>query len=305
MKHTTIILLLCFFSQSVFAQNYYVAVIQGKVYYQNKLLRKRSKIQVGGQLKFSSIDDYLKVSGPGGLYKITPGIDNKVSNNEFLIAVSKDLFPAVLFKSTSSSSFSITSNHYYHFQGYQYSFFNKTAFDIKKEWTENNSQLVLLHQTAEGLISQPATIKKGKLLLKKSNFAPLSANKTPLYIDSTAIVYVKNMEKWIELIAGKQKIEDILPNVEIYEYSSSSSEDSTSADKPAVILDYLGTVRFVSERKFTKDMRFFIKSCQPKSQDEFLNDFEFEDYIWDNYGNLYWSCLSKTLTEKVTYWETE
>lgn len=315
MKHTIIILLLCFFSQSALTQNYYVAVIKGTVYYQNKQLQKRHKIKIGGQLKFSSIDDYIKVSGPGGLYTIRPKADNKVSGNEFLIAVSKDLFPSIRYRATSANNISVTNNHYYDFQGNHYSFFNKTALAIEQEWIENNNQLVWLHQTTEGLVSQTATIKKGTLLIKKSDFTLSSANKTPLGIDSTAIVCVKDMEEWLELIEGKQRIADILPDVEIYRHSYSSSQDSVPANKPAnettarqiaskpaVILDYLDVVNFVSERKFTKDMRFFIRSCEPESEDEFLNDFEFKNYIWNNYGNLYWRCLSKTLNETIAYW---
>ena len=41
-------------------------------------------------MRFTSKDDYVKFSGPGGLYTINPGMDRE-SDNEFLVAVKEAL----------------------------------------------------------------------------------------------------------------------------------------------------------------------------------------------------------------------
>jgi hypothetical protein len=89
----TLITLCLLFSLSLTAQNYYVALVKGKVYYEDVLLKPRTKIELKGNLRFTTKDDYVKVSGPGGIHTIRP-VAKKTGGYEFLRAVTQELFPA-------------------------------------------------------------------------------------------------------------------------------------------------------------------------------------------------------------------
>ncbi len=74
------------------AQSYYVALVKGKVYYDDVLLKPRTKIELRGNFRFTSKDDYVKVSGPNGIHTIRP-VPKESGGYEFLRAVTQELFP--------------------------------------------------------------------------------------------------------------------------------------------------------------------------------------------------------------------
>jgi hypothetical protein len=86
-----IFLMLC---EATIAQNYYVASLQGEVFYNDVLLQKRDRIQVSGTLRFGSSDAWVKLSGPGGLYTLSASMRDPGSS-EFLLTVRQELFPPV------------------------------------------------------------------------------------------------------------------------------------------------------------------------------------------------------------------
>jgi hypothetical protein len=74
------------------AQNYYVAFVKGKVFYNEAPLKVRDKITLSGNLRFSTGSDFIKVSGPSGLHTISPAKKDG-GGYEFLRAVTAELFP--------------------------------------------------------------------------------------------------------------------------------------------------------------------------------------------------------------------
>ena len=74
------------------AQSYYVAIVKGKVFYNDQPVKPRMKIELAGNLRFTTKDDYIKVSGPGGIHTIKPE-EKSDGGYEFLRAVTQELFP--------------------------------------------------------------------------------------------------------------------------------------------------------------------------------------------------------------------
>lgn len=75
------------------AQNFYVAIVKGKVTYNDEPLKPRDKIELRGNLRFGSPQDYVKISGPTGIHTIRP-TEKEGGGYEFLRAVTAELFPA-------------------------------------------------------------------------------------------------------------------------------------------------------------------------------------------------------------------
>lgn len=86
------------------AQNYYVASLQGEVYYNDVPLQKRDRIQISGTIRFGSQDDWVKLSGPGGIYMFSADMRDE-GNSEFLFTVRQELFPPVRHIATIAQSF--------------------------------------------------------------------------------------------------------------------------------------------------------------------------------------------------------
>ena len=75
------------------AQSFYVALVKGNVYYEEVLLKPRTKIELKGNFRFTTKDDYIKISGPTGIHTIRPQ-EKPDGGYEFLRAVTQELFPA-------------------------------------------------------------------------------------------------------------------------------------------------------------------------------------------------------------------
>lgn len=89
-------LLCCFLligGTALTAQNFYVAFVKGEVYWRDSLLQPRTKLQLDGEFRFSTPEDYLRVIGPTGMHRIAP-VERKEGGYEFIRAVRQELFPA-------------------------------------------------------------------------------------------------------------------------------------------------------------------------------------------------------------------
>lgn len=282
MRYLFLLLLFSIFLSNGFSQNYYVAFVKGKVYYQDKLIKKRDKIKMKGNLKFSTADDYVKLSGPGGLFTITPNAENNQSN-EFLVAVRQELFPQAMVFSTTAYSILIDENSYFFIQGASQTYFKKNTFlSSPIPVLKPGEEIGFLHETSEGLIYKKAYIENNHLAMRPVDFTlPTVNGKTPT-IRKTAIVKVMDPKEWNTLIQNKDSLTQLENLVAIYGYES--WEGSTF---PAEILDNIGTTRFIKKRKFIKDLRFHLRKCGAPDLETFLEDYSFSSYIWETYGNVF------------------
>jgi hypothetical protein len=309
MKFFWLFFLIFIFAPNLSGQNYYVAVVKGKVYYQNKLLKKRDKLKMKGVIRFTSQDDYIKVSGPGGLYRIDPTTDPK-SSNEFLVAVREELFPKIREHDTSQDSWSANYNDYFYQSGGCYTFLEKSDLRRETPQLKKGEELGFLHETDQGLFYKTAVVEKRKLAIRKKDFTLVSDKKQDPVLKQTAIVQVLDKQKWKELIQGKDSISQILKSTprygaipaDTYGYTFDPEKREMNENKipyPAIILDYMGPPRFVNRRKLMKDLRFHLKQCKASDIETFLGYFEYESYIWDTYGHLKKADLDKVLREDL------
>ena len=253
-------------------------------------------------------------SGPKGLHTISPEEEHRTVNNEFIIAITEELFAPIILVGTFANNIFFDPYHYFGFNGSSFSFFDKTYFPINLTEFEPGSQLAFLHQTDEGLIHQLAPHEDGNLLINAENFNSISKGNT---IHATTIIIVKDMPRWLELIKGKNEVTEIIDNVEVFgilpqiieadsnQIDLDSLENTTemtiapTPSVPAIILDDLGVIRFISERSFIKDIKFYIRKCKPLTQDEFLDEFGFDEYIEEVYGTIYAPSMNNVFKEKL------
>ena len=295
-------LFLCFWllEPGLSGQNYYVAIVRGKVYYENKLLKKRDKIKMQGTLRFTSKADYVKVSGPGGMYTLDPGMDLE-SGSEFLVAVREEFFPKIRPHATSQQVIAINfyENSWFQQAGKSQTFLDKTYLLSQVPELNEDEELGFLHETGKGLMYKTASVENGQLQIREKDFTKaLKAN-----LRQTAIVKVTDRSRWLQLIEGKDSIAQIHDFADHYSkgMEAISAPEATldpetgkiitiiTAEEvlnPAEILDYMGPPRFVNRRKMVKDLRFHLRLCKAPDLETFLNDFEYEYYIDQTYGIL-------------------
>ncbi len=289
-----------------------MAIVRGEVYYQDKLLRKRDKIKMKGQLKFSSARDYVKLSGPGGLYTIKPN-DEPTTTNEFLVALKEELFPKVRRHTTSANTaVNFFSASYFNLYGPSYTFFDKTRIYRKVPPLKPGEELGFLLETDQGLLYRTASIKDSFLLIKRANFKlPKIKGRTPV-IKKTAIVQVMEKDRWLKLIQGKDSIAALKDSVIYYDsqaiqtapvsYLDPETGEAIIEEPPtfaAKILDEMTPPRFVKRRKMAKDLRFHLRKSKASDIETFLDEYEYDDYIWDTYGNLYDGLLNSVLRKEL------
>lgn len=272
------------------AQNYYVASTNGAVYYQNKLLKKKDKVTPKGNIRFKKSDGYVKLSGPGGLYTLSAD-KARPTGNEFLLTLSNELFPPLRLVSTVRPSlamhFSPGVLHLWNFQGGAYRFFDGTALPVDPAFTSEEQIIGFLHETDSGLVFQRAKIQKDSLLLiRAKDFNWGSKNKPAPSINHTLILQVAQAAVLDTLLTKYKTLAPILETVAALETDDTPLQKAPPAYQ---ILDALGSAGFINKRKFVKDMRFHIQKTDAHSQGEFLEAYEFNDYITETYG--YWGTI--------------
>lgn len=296
MRRLTLVCLFLATMTFAFGQNYYVALVRGKVYYENKLIEKKDKIKLKGNLKFSSSDDYVKISGPGGIYTIKPGDDPK-SQNEFLVAVREELFPKTRTFVTALQGEIFDFNSYFGLMGNYTTFFEKAHLRRTVPDLKENQEFGFLHKTDQGLFYVTAQIEDSLLVIRKKDFMlPKIKGERPV-IQQTAIVEVHDRKLWEELISSAESIEDVKAVIPLYgEYFLNSGRVETDPETgeeikqkksppTAIILDFMGPSRFIKRREFVKDMRFYLKLFKSPDAEAFLNTDEFMEYLDEAYGS--------------------
>ena len=278
------------------AQSYYVAVVKGKVYYEDKLLKKKDKIKMKGVLRFTSKDDYVKFSGPGGLYTLDPGIDSE-SDNEFLVAVKEEFFPKIRTLSTSENDIVIDPNYYFNQRGFRETFLDKTHFHARVPDLNTREELGYLHETDQGLFYKTAIIEDSLLTIRKQDFSFIEESEPRPRLIRTAIVMVTDKQKWLKLIQDKDGIDQIHGGVTHYGLDSEPPPEdmidpttgkmvNAQQTSPAEILDYMGPPTFVKREIMAEDLRFHLRACKAKDIETFLEVFGYQEYIEETFGDL-------------------
>lgn len=297
----------CFFlfaGAMVFGQNYYVAIIHGEVYYNNKLLKRRDKIKLKANntsvLKFSTANDYVKLSGPNGLFTVRPNSQPN-QQNEFLVAVKEELFPKIRPIATTANSVTMNLRDccFFGLQGGYFSFFEKDELDAPP--LKKGEKLGFLHETNLGLIYKSGRIKKGKLLLRKTDFSPPKINGQKPTIKHTYIVKVMDSKRFKTAIVGKDSLSQLGDLLYTYKWGVEFNPTSGTSPMPIVEeLDHLDKPHFVNKRKMKRDLRFHLKQCKAKDISTFLDDYEYESYIFEEYGVFFGGRLYLLLKEIMT-----
>ncbi len=272
------------------AQNYYVAGLKGDVYYQNKLLKKKDKVIPKGNIRFKNADSYVKLSGPGGFYTLSARM-GKASGNEFLLTLSNELFPKVRLMTTAAPTFSIKFYpnilNEWGFLGLYYDFLDKTKLAIDPAFTADGQMIYLLHETNQGLIYKKVDIRRDSILMLRTNQFAVSADNR---LTGTLIVQISDPALLDTILANYKTLNEVM------EIPVFAKEENKSTNQ---ILDILNVGQIISRRTFIKDMHFLIKSCDAKTQEEFLNTVGIKEYISENYGNIY--RLEQVLRDDVGF----
>ncbi len=294
MRNTTLLILFFIISYPLFGQTYYVAVVHGNVYFNNKKIKKRDKIKMQGNLKFTSAKDYVKLSGKGGLYTIRP--NSTPAGNEFLIAVKEELFPKT--RNPETLAYSFTMNEYpgyFTLEGYSPTLFEKDMLAYTLPPLKKGMEYGYLLETDKGLIYHPAKVKNQRLAIREKDFRLKSTHGVAPKIKMAYIVKVLNKKKWKTLIHNKKSIAQIDTSVKYYYHAPIDSSLQTPII--AEMLDRLSPPNFVNKRQLKRDLRFHIKKTNAPDIKTFLYNYEFNDYINDTYGPLRGSRLEDLLRE--------
>ncbi len=294
MKSLIFTLSLCLFAGWSMAQNYYVAVVKGEVYYQDKLLKKKDKVAPNGDIRFKNGDSYVKLSGPGGLYTLTPDM-GVASGSEFLLALRNELFPSVRPRSTARMSRPASTRGLWRLEGKYYSFIENTVLIIDPLLTSKGQTIAYVHETEKGLIHRKVKIDRGsQLVILRRDFEPGKGKNAPQKILKTAILQARDPAILDSLLGVFSTIEALMEAMPFYDTLQQIPADFIVPDYQ--ILDLMEKPRVIKKQEFVKDMRFHIKQCKATTQSGFLES-SYDEYIRETYGNIY--QLPKVLEDLV------
>ncbi|MEM6769511.1 MAG: hypothetical protein AAF597_02905, partial [Bacteroidota bacterium] len=298
---------------SLHAQTYYVAAIKGKVSYRDKLLKKRDKIRIEGQLTFGSKDDWVKVAGPGGIYTLKPEKPSG-SGSEFFTALREELFPKIRLRGSfangaiwdASEPLCLgisTMANYFHGK--------KVKLPDVLFGHERDIRYVFVVDGRVEILS--VKIKKGALILHEKYWKEVEARsyvdhdyrKSRLDVGASAVVVVND---WVRFEAARDTARnfaqmgfdeiscsalDITPleyndpaqraadslRISTYAYPLQALPNAT-----ATLLNFFYPESMLDRKVFERDIRFLIKKTQTKDADDFLRTMKFDDYISENNG---------------------
>lgn len=295
------------------AQNYYVTSLRGKVTYQKKVLKKRDKIQIKGELRFSTNDDWVKVAGPGGIYTLRPERETS-AGNEFFTALREELFPKVRLRGSFANSFTFDSNRPDYFGvGTMANYFNGKSFPIREELVGFEDDLRYIFKTEQGIVALPVKVKSGTVTLHHKiwkgippltefsysepidgfNYenagvvvindeaaftAAMDTARTfnDLGLDFSSCAFNEEMRPAISDL-GQQKMDSI-------KVSSYAFPDFTQPMATGTLLSFFAPDSFLDRKEFDRELRFLIRKTQPQDAMDFLDNMQFDTYIRDNYG---------------------
>lgn len=311
------LLFLCFllFSISLNAQNYYVTAINGRVTYNKKPLKKRDKIQVKGKLVFSTQDDWVKVVGPGGIYRLQPQ-EKSSTGSEFFTALREELFPLV--RQRGSYAYNIVTD------GARpdcigispfLNYFNGHTFALPDQLKGFERDLYYIFLVEDGVVARPAKVKSAGLKLDAKYWKDITPNDNVRFSDETpdgyileyaAIIVVNDEQAFrsaldtarnfihlgldlyscsafdgpaIGYYIGDDKLKSDSLKVSGYAYPDVNQPEATGT-----LLSYFYTNGFIDRKAFDKELRFLVKKTQPENASAFLEDMQFDTYLEDKYG---------------------
>ncbi|MBK7872254.1 MAG: hypothetical protein IPJ74_17060 [Saprospiraceae bacterium] len=213
----------------------------------------------------------------------------RASGNEFLLTLSNELFPKIRLLTTAAPTMSFDFHpnilNTWRFLGHHYSFLDKTKLAIDTAFTANGQMIYLLHETNQGLFYKKVKIQRNSILMFRIDDFAVSAD-NPL--KGTLVVQISDPALLDTIIANYKTLNEVI------EMPVFAKEENKSTNQ---ILDILNVRQIISRRAFIKDMRFLAKSCDAKSQEEFLNTVGVKEYISENYGNVY--KLEQVLSKDV------
>lgn len=313
MRFGLLLVFLLTLTGSAYAQTYYVAIVKGKITRDGQLLKKRDKLKLGQKLRFSSKDDYVKVSGPGGIYKIEPSPTTNGSG-EFFIALREELFPKVRYRGSYSATFSTSDDvpallFRYHLSQ---SILAGTSFELDDRFLPFSEQLrvVFLDQNKQELIDLPLPMEQGKVVFREGMFteyspAPAYRNEKN-YFGPAYLVGVPDLAAWAEQVAQTDSLHQLDLDHKSASWSgfynwavgSGTNPDSLSngftpylidllQDRPVVLDLFPINVKIVDPKVLNKDLKQQIKASRPESSSEFLEKMFFDEYISEVYGDIH------------------
>lgn len=309
-------ILCCCICLSLSAQSYYVAIVKGKVYYEDVLLKPKTKIELKGNFRFTTKDDYVKVSGPNGIHTIRPK-EKEGGGYEFLRAVTQELFPAAkprgsFVLSTWINPGDILSIHAenefepdYFVAGEQV-----TLKGHLKPWQQK--KLYWVSQIPGGrLLREPATVVKGNLVLTHEPFANAAAVDS-IVQDQLYLFFIKDWlafrsyaDKvgidtlfWVtnpDAQPGKPYLEDIrrwqgFDPTKVFAQKTNASGRHPFGD--IISLGSIPVTAVLPQEPFLADMLHYQLASEETSVYNFMlggRDFEREDYsnvVWEAYGRM-------------------
>ncbi len=295
MKFMLIILMLA--SSPLVAQNYYVSFIKGKVSYNGKPVKLRSKITRKGELRFGTMDDYLKVSGPGGIYTLRPE-KPAAGGTEFFTALRDELFPTFRMRTTVSGGMVFDATDPFWFDGGDGGIrWEGEGQNLTGELAEKAGQLFFLLKLSDStLVSLPATIKKDKLVFRAETFQDYK-------IYRAGIVFVNDPAEWATKVATAKSFDEVgmISHTELI--PPGTVIDEGMIEPPFNLVDYenflLGNYQqksanillgdlypylIINRKALYKDLRRQIKWIKPDSTKELVDNNAFEDYIQQKYN---------------------
>lgn len=279
--------LLVGFSGLLLAQNYYVAVVSGEVYHNDRPLKKRKKIKLGGNLRFSGPDDYVKLSGPGGLHTLSAS-QGESAGNEFLLALRQELLPQVSMRPTIASNLGDISQitgtvGLWGLLGKDYHFFEGQELSLNEPWKlAGKNQLYLLRQTADGL-SVLAISPEDETTIELTEEVFSVTNGPGQTEPAVATAFVRTADP----ATARRLAKDFDTVTALLTHRESQEEADFT------ILDYVGRVDYLDRRKFRRDLRWLIRKTRPGSTSEMLHDFYFDEYIANQYGEHIYGLYSR------------
>lgn len=267
------------------AQSYYVAIVKGQVYYQNQPLQRRDKITLGGQLRFSSPQDYVKVSGPGGLHTLRPPGQSAGSGNEFLLALRQEIFPTVRYSTTASPYIPPTdpTRPYFLLEGRGFATFAGTNFALPEADLAQQKRLGFLHETPKGLRFQALPADATGFILDPAYMNVYDKKGRSLPILRSVLIGIQDMTAWSAYWPTLKRL-DQLSNTVVPTRSIGQTAPTVAI---ATEYDRLGAIRFYDREAFREDIEPLVMSARPSSTREFMDDFSFSaDYIQEQYPGL-------------------
>lgn len=272
------------------AQTYYVAIVHGTVSYNGVPLKPKSKITATGELRFATKEDYVKVSGPGGIHTLKP--EKQVpSSSEFFTALSDELFPKIRMRGSFANSFTSNNADPYFFS-FGSAIWDGATFSLREMSEDRMNDLVFAYEKEDGIIvSVPATIRKNELVLEAATFGQDAMY--PVWI-----VLVEDAAGWAKSVSTSEEVDSL----DVFSHSllrPANPDEQTEGTRVATSLRgyvptgtsgiLLGTLNpssiLTANKKLVfKDLRRQVKWIRPASAWEFFDDFEMESFYEEEFG---------------------